>query len=107
MAVTLTEAAAERARRFLASDPGAVGIRFGVRRSGCSGFAYEVDLAGTVAESDRVFESRGVRIIVDEKSLPVVEGTVIDFDRTGLNEGFVYRNPNTRSACGCGESFAV
>ena len=104
MAVTLTEPAAHRVRDFLSKSDASVGLRFGVRPSGCSGFAYVVDLATDVDGDDNVYESNGVKILVDNKSLPYLDGTCIDFRREGLNEVFVYDNPTVKSECGCGES---
>ena len=94
-------------RQFLAQAPSAAGVRFGVKRTGCSGFAYVVDLAEQVGADDQAFEIDGVPVIVDAKSLPLVEGTEIDFQRQGLNASFVFRNPNATGECGCGESFTV
>ncbi len=82
-------------------------MRLGVRTVGCSGYAYVVDLADGVNDDDTVFESNGVKVVVSRKSLPIVDGTEIDFARDGLNEGFAYSNPNAKSLCGCGESFGV
>lgn len=107
MSITITPAANERMRHFLASTPGAAGVRFGVKRTGCSGFAYVVDLAETIGESDRLVEVDGLQLVVDDKSLAMVEGTVIDFQRQGLNASFVFHNPNATGECGCGESFTV
>lgn len=107
MSIALTDAAARRVQEFLARRPDAVGLRFGVRRTGCSGWAYDVDLAESVAADDHVFESRGLKVVVDAKSLPVVDGTEIDFARKGLNAEFVFRNPKASAECGCGESFTV
>src|SRR5690606_8727866 len=81
--------------------------RFGIRRTGCSGWGYTVDIADAVADDDEVFEHAGVRLLVDRKALPFVDGTEIDFRRDGLNAAFVFRNPNATGACGCGESFTV
>ena len=105
--ITLTDAAAERVRRFLSQKSGAVGMRLGVKKTGCSGMAYVVDLAANVDEQDNVFESNGIKVVVDEKSLPYVDGTRIDFTSDGLNESFYYDNPNVKSLCGCGESFGI
>ena len=105
--ITLTDAAAERVRRFLSQTDGAVGMRLGVKKTGCSGMAYVVDLAADINEQDNVFESNGVKVVVDEKSLPYVVGTRIDFTSDGLNESFYYDNPNVQSLCGCGESFGI
>jgi iron-sulfur cluster assembly protein len=107
MAIQLTSAARERMHDFLAKTPDALGVRFGIKRTGCSGFGYTVDLAAAIAENDRVFEQDGLRLVVDAKALPFVDGTEIDFQRQGLNAAFVFRNPNATGACGCGESFTV
>ena len=107
MPIQLTNAARDRIQRFMAGDPSAVGVRFGIKRTGCSGYAYTVDLAQAVAEGDHVFDSEGIRVLVDAKSLPMVEGTEIDFRRQGINSAFVFRNPNATGECGCGESFTI
>ena len=107
MSISITLPARERIRQFLAQTPGAKGVRFGVKRTGCSGFAYVVDLADAANPGDHTLEVDGIRLIVDEKSLPMVEGTVIDFRRQGLNAAFVFHNPNATGECGCGESFTV
>ena len=107
MAIQLTAAARQRMQDFLAKDAAARGVRFGIKRTGCSGFAYTVDLAQNVSETDRVFEQDGITLVVDAKALPFVDGTEIDFQRSGLNATFVFRNPNATGECGCGESFTV
>jgi iron-sulfur cluster assembly protein len=107
MSVSLTPSAAERVRSFLAKRGNGVGLRLGVKKTGCSGFAYVVNYADEVAASDVVFEDQGVKVIVDSDSLRYVDGTEIDFVRQGLNEAFKFRNPNVRGECGCGESFNV
>ncbi|MCR6662250.1 MAG: iron-sulfur cluster assembly accessory protein [Luteimonas sp.] len=107
MAIALTPAAFERVRQFLASHPDALGLRFGVKRTGCSGWGYEVDLANEVLEGDVVSEQDGVRIYVDAASQPMVDGTTIDFARKGLNHEFVFANPRAAAECGCGESFTT
>lgn len=107
MPIQLTEAALNRMHAFLARNPDAVGVRFGIRKTGCSGYAYTVDLAQAVAENDQVFDQDGIRVLVDAEALPFVEGTEIDFRRQGLNASFVFRNPNATGECGCGESFTV
>ena len=107
MSITLSDTAAERVRRFLDMRGHGRGLRLAVKKTGCSGFAYVVDLEDEVADDDRVFESNGVSVIVDPRSLSMVEGTHIDFARDGLNETFTYDNPNVKSLCGCGESFGV
>ncbi|TWI03769.1 iron-sulfur cluster assembly protein [Luteimonas cucumeris] len=107
MAIILAPAALERVKTYLAETPGAIGLRFGVKRTGCSGWGYVVDLAREQRESDTVFGQDGVRIHVDADSLALVDGTEIDFLKQGLNEQFVFRNPNVAAECGCGESFTT
>ena len=107
MAVMLTDSAAERVKRYLAERGSGAGLRIGIKTTGCSGFAYVVDIADEVTEDDRVFESHGVKVIVGRDNLSYLDGTTIDFSREGLNEGFSYDNPNVKSLCGCGESFGV
>jgi iron-sulfur cluster assembly protein len=107
MSVSLTPSAAERVRSLLEKRGSGVGLRLGVKKTGCSGFAYVVNYADEVAANDVVFEDSGVRVIVDADSLRYVDGTEIDFVRQGLNEAFKFRNPNVRGECGCGESFNV
>jgi iron-sulfur cluster assembly protein len=107
MAVTLTENAASRVRQFLAKRGKGAGLRLGVRSSGCSGKAYVIEYADSIAPEDQVFESHGVKVIVDAKSLLYLDGTEVDFVREGLNEGFKFSNPNVKDTCGCGESFNV
>jgi len=107
MAVTLTENAADRVRNFLSSRGKGEGLRLGVRTSGCSGMAYVLEFADEINDEDQVFESNGVKVIVDEKSMVYLDGTEVDFAKEGLNEGFKFNNPNVKDACGCGESFNV
>ena len=107
MAVTLAPAALERVRSYLVGAPNALGLRFGVKRTGCSGWGYLADLVKDAREGDTVFEHEGVRIYVDADSLALVDGTEIDFLKQGLNEQFVFRNPNVAGECGCGESFTT
>jgi len=107
MAIQLTEAARNRMQDYLAKNAGAVGVRFGVKRTGCSGYAYTVDVAEAVTANDIEFDLDGVHVLVDRKWLPFVDGTDIDFQREGLNAQFVFRNPNATGECGCGESFTV
>lgn len=107
MAITLTEAAAERVRGYLAETTDKHALRFGVRRTGCSGWAYRVDLDGEPRPGDSVSEHRGVRVLVDADSLPMVDGTEIDFVQQGLGSQFLFRNPNVAAECGCGESFTT
>jgi iron-sulfur cluster assembly protein len=107
MAISLTDSAATRIRSFLASRGAGLGLRLGVRKTGCSGFAYVVNYADETSPQDVVFEDRGVRVFVDRDSLPLIDGTVVDFTREGLNEAFRFRNPNVKGECGCGESFSI
>ena len=107
MAVTLAPAALQRVQGYLAETAGAVGLRLGVKRTGCSGWGYVVDLTSDMRAGDTVFEQDGVRVLVDTESLALVDGTEIDFLKQGLNEQFVFRNPNVKAECGCGESFTT
>jgi iron-sulfur cluster assembly protein len=107
MAITLTENAARHVGAQLARRGKGVGLRVGVRTSGCSGLAYELEYADEVRPEDVRFESHGVTVVVDPKSIPYIDGMELDFAREGLNEGFKFNNPNVRDACGCGESFSV
>jgi iron-sulfur cluster assembly protein len=107
MHIQLTPAARSRMQNFLDANPEAAGVRFGVRKTGCSGYAYMVEIAQTIAANDQVIEQDGVRLVIDTKSLPLVDGTEIDFARQGLNAAFVFRNPNVTGECGCGESFTI
>lgn len=107
MAIELTPSAAARMRDFMGKHPDAQGVRFGIKRTGCSGFGYTVDLAGEVTDADKVFDLDGVRLVVDAKALPFVDGTRIDFARHGINAAFEFHNPNATGECGCGESFTV
>jgi iron-sulfur cluster assembly protein len=107
MAISLTESAAQRVRSFLSTRGHGAGLRLGVRKTGCSGFAYVVNYADDVKPDDLVFEDHGVKVYVDPKSLPLLDGTIVDFVKQGLNEAFRFRNPNVKGECGCGESFSV
>ena len=107
MAITISEKAARHVSNYLTKRGKGVGIRLGVRTSGCSGMAYKLEFVDEVDPSDLVFESHGVKVLVDPKSLPYLEGTELDFVREGLNEGFKFNNPNVKDQCGCGESFNV
>jgi iron-sulfur cluster assembly protein len=107
MGISMTQAAADHVAKFLASRGKGVGIRLGVRTSGCSGMAYVLEFADALEPEDLVFEDHGVKVIVDPKSLLYLEGTELDYTREGLNEGFKFNNPNVKDACGCGESFNV
>ena len=107
MAVTLTEKAAEHVARFIAKRGKGVGVRLGVKTTGCSGLAYKLEFVDEAATEDLAFESHGVKVLVDPKSLPYIDGTELDYAREGLNEGFKFNNPNVKSECGYGESFKV
>jgi iron-sulfur cluster assembly protein len=107
MAISLTESAADRVRTFLASRGRGLGLRLGVRKTGCSGFAYVVNYADDSRPDDVIFEDQGVKVFVDRESLILVNGTIVDFVKQGLNEAFKFSNPNVKGECGCGESFSV
>ena len=107
MAVTLSERAATHVKNFLAKRGKGVGVKLGVRTSGCSGMAYKLEFADAADPEDIEFESHGVKVFIDPKSLSYLEGTELDYVREGLNEGFQFNNPNVKSECGCGESFNV
>jgi len=108
MALSLTETAADRVKAFLENRGKGLGVRLGVKTTGCSGMAYVIEFVDEINEmEDEVFESNGVKIIVDKKSLVYIDGTEMDFVKEGLNEGFEFNNPNTKESCGCGESFTV
>jgi iron-sulfur cluster assembly protein len=107
MAVTLTDRAADHVRRYIEKRGKGVGLRLGVKTTGCSGLAYKLEFADEVQPEDRQFESHGVRVLIDPKSLAYLDGTELDFVREGLNEGFKFNNPNEKDRCGCGESFNV
>lgn len=107
MAITLTKSARERIRGYIDADASAIGLRFGVARTGCSGWGYKIDMARAQANGDSVFSADGISVYVDADSLALVDGTVIDFLKQGLNEQFVFRNPNVAGECGCGESFTT
>lgn len=107
MAITLTERAADHISKFLTKRGKGIGLRIGVRTTGCSGMAYKLEFVDTTADEDNVFEAHGVKLFVDPKSMPYLEGIELDFAREGLNEGFKFNNPNEKARCGCGESFTV
>lgn len=107
MSVTLTPSAAQRVQKHLASRGHGQGLRLGVKTTGCSGYAYQIDYADEIRTDDHVFESHGVKVIVDASSLALIDGTEIDFRKEGLNESFYFANPNVADTCGCGESFSV
>ena len=107
MAITLTERAAQRIHAFLSNRGEGIGLRLAVKTTGCSGMAYVLEFVDALNEDDQMFETQGVQIIVDAKSLVYLDGTELDFTKEGLNEGFQFKNPNAKGECGCGESFNV
>jgi iron-sulfur cluster assembly protein len=107
MGISLTHSAATRVKSFLEKRGRGVGLRIGVRKSGCSGYAYTIDYADAVEPGDVVFDRDGVKVVVDGRSLDLIDGTEVDFVKDGLNEAFKFRNPNVKGECGCGESFTV
>jgi iron-sulfur cluster assembly protein len=107
MSILLTDAAAERVRTHLASRGHGLGLRLGIKETGCSGFSYVVNYADAELPDDLVFEQQGVRVFVARAALPLIDGTTVDFVRQGLNESFRFVNPNVKGECGCGESFTV
>jgi iron-sulfur cluster assembly protein len=107
MSISLTPSAAERVRSHLASRGHGLGLRLGIKTTGCSGYSYVVDYADAAGPDDLVFEDQGVRVVVDRGSLPILDGTRVDFVRQGLSESFRFTNPNIKGECGCGESFTV
>ena len=107
MAVTLSESAARHVSNFIAKRGKGFGIRLGVKTSGCSGMAYKLEFVDQTEDEDEVFESHGVKVVIDPKSLAYLDGTELDFVKEGLNEGFKFNNPNVKDECGCGESFKV
>ena len=107
MAITLTDSAANRVQAFLAKRGGGVGVRLGVKTSGCSGLAYVLEFVDELDDDDQVFEDHGVKVVIDKKSLVYLDGTELDYGKEGLNEGFKFNNPNVKDECGCGESFKI
>lgn len=107
MSISLTASAADRVRNHLANRGHGIGLRLGIKATGCSGYSYVIDYADEASPGDLVFEDRGVRVFVDSASFPILDGTRVDFVRKGLNESFQFTNPNVKGECGCGESFTV
>lgn len=105
--VTLTESAARRIDAQIAKRGKGLGLRVGVKKSGCSGYAYTMDYADDIGTEDQVFEAFGAKLVVKTEHLPVLEGLTLDWQKQGLNESFKFLNPNVKAQCGCGESFAV
>jgi len=107
MSISLTESAAKRVKTFLEKRGKGVGVRLGVKTTGCSGMAYTIEFADEIEDTDKVFEENGVKVLITPKSLVYLDGTELDFGKEGLNEGFKFNNPNEKDRCGCGESFTV
>ncbi|MEP0355690.1 MAG: iron-sulfur cluster assembly protein IscA [Paraglaciecola sp.] len=107
MAITVSDSAAQRAKTFLENRGKGLGLRLGVKTTGCSGLAYVLEFVDDLNSDDQLFEDNGVKIIIDGKSLVYLDGTHLDFAKDGLNEGFEFTNPNANGECGCGESFNV
>ena len=107
MAITLTAAAADRVRSFMEKRGKGVGLRLGVKTTGCSGMAYVMEYADQIEDDDVVYEDQGVKVLINPKSLVYLDGTELDYAKEGLNEGFQFNNPNVKDSCGCGESFNV
>ena len=107
MSISITESAADRVKTFLQKRGKGVGVRVGIKTTGCSGMAYTIEFADDIEDADEVFEDKGVKVIVNPKSLAYLNGTELDFAKEGLNEGFKFNNPNEKERCGCGESFTV
>ncbi|MDH3622020.1 MAG: iron-sulfur cluster assembly accessory protein [Gammaproteobacteria bacterium] len=107
MAISLTDAAAERVRTYLEKREKRLGLRLGVTKTGCSGYSYVINYAEAIGDDDVVFEDKGVKVVIDPEALSLIDGTEVDFVKNGLNEAFSFRNPNIKGECGCGESFNV
>ena len=107
MAISLTDSAASRVRNHLAARGKGLGLRLGITQTGCSGYSYVINYADEIADSDVVFEDKGVKVVVDPDALALIDGTEVDFVKNGLNEAFSFRNPNIAGECGCGESFDI
>ena len=107
MSITLTESAAQQITKYMIEHGAGIGLRLGVKRTGCSGFAYVVDVADHLIQDDVLLENCGIKIVVNVEQLPLLKGTEIDFVRQGLSDSFRFRNPNVSGECGCGESFSV
>jgi iron-sulfur cluster assembly protein len=107
MAISLTDSAASRVRNHLEARGKGLGLRLGITKTGCSGYSYVINYADEIADSDVVFEDKGVKVVVDPEALALIDGTEVDFIKNGLNEAFSFRNPNIAGECGCGESFNI
>ncbi len=107
MAISLTNAAADRVRSYIEKRNDALGLRLGITETGCSGYSYVINYADRIGDDDIVFEDKGIKVVVDPEALSLIDGTEVDFVKNGLNEAFSFRNPNVKGECGCGESFNV
>ncbi len=107
MSITLSEAAAKHVEHMLAQNLKAEGLRLGVRKSGCTGYAYVIDFSNEITDQDHVFDQHGVKVVVNKEHLPFLDGVEVDYKKTGLNASFHFTNPNVTDTCGCGESFAI
>ncbi len=107
MAISLTDAAADRVRNYLEKRGAVLGLRVGVTATGCSGYSYVINYAESIEDDDVIFEDKGVKVVIDPEALALIDGTEVDFVKNGLNEAFSFRNPNIKGECGCGESFTV
>jgi len=107
MGITLTDAASKHIKDYIAKRGKGIGLRVGVKTTGCSGMGYVLEVSDNISPDDIVFEDRGVKVIIDPKSLLYLDGTELDYTREGINEGFKFNNPNVKDTCGCGESFSV
>ena len=107
MAISLTDAAADRVRTYLEKRDKGLGLRLGVTKTGCSGYSYVINYAEAIEDEDVICEDKGVKVVIDPEALSLIDGTEVDFVKNGLNEAFSFRNPNIKGECGCGESFNV
>lgn len=107
MAISLTNAAADRVRTYLEKRENGLGLRLGITKTGCSGYSYVINYAEAIDADDIVFEDKGIKVVIDPEALSLIDGTEVDFVKNGLNEAFSFRNPNIKGECGCGESFTV
>ena len=107
MNIEVTKAAADRVNEQLSKRGGGIGLRVGLRKSGCSGYMYTMDYADEISTEDEVFEGHGAKVVVDKKHMDVLDGTTLDFRSEGLNRMFRFDNPRAKNSCGCGESFTV
>ena len=107
MAISLTDAAADRVRTYLEKRESGLGLRLGITKTGCSGYSYVINYAEAIDDDDVIFEDKGIKVVIDPEALSLIDGTEVDFVKNGLNEAFSFRNPNIKGECGCGESFTV